>query len=239
MTLGKPGVAGDGQDTFNAPSDVLVAPNGDIFVADGHGGNTNAPHREVHQGRQVHQGLGHARAPAPGEFDTPHRLAMDSPGRLFVGRPREQPHPDLRSGRQVPRPSGSSSAGRAASTSTRTTCIYVADSQSTEKTNPGFEQGIRIGSAKDGKVTAYIPETKELGALEGVAADDAGNRLCRLHQHDEPAPLRADRHGRQEVAADCWWTRATRPLPHGERASAFAVRGRYNADPVLIRRKRS
>jgi hypothetical protein len=29
MTLGKPGVAGDGPDTFNVPSDVLVAPNGD------------------------------------------------------------------------------------------------------------------------------------------------------------------------------------------------------------------
>ena len=47
-------------------------------------------------------------------------------------------------------------------------------SQSSEKTNPGFKQGIRIGSAKDGKVTAFIPETKELGALEGVAVDDAG-----------------------------------------------------------------
>ena len=31
MTLGKPGVAGDGPDTFNAPSDILVAPNGDIL----------------------------------------------------------------------------------------------------------------------------------------------------------------------------------------------------------------
>ena len=41
MTLGKPGVAGDGPDTFNSPSDVVVAPNGDIFVADGHGEKTN------------------------------------------------------------------------------------------------------------------------------------------------------------------------------------------------------
>jgi sugar lactone lactonase YvrE len=53
--------------------------------------------------------------------------------------------------------------------------IYVADSQSTEKTNPGFKQGIRVGSAKDGKVTAFIPETVDLGSLEGVGADDAGN----------------------------------------------------------------
>ncbi len=53
--------------------------------------------------------------------------------------------------------------------------LYVADSQSTEKTNPGFQQGIRIGSAKDGKVVAFIPETKELGALEGVAVDASGH----------------------------------------------------------------
>src|SRR5262245_42996278 len=39
LTLGKAGVAGDGPDEFNAPSAVVVAPNGDIFVADGHGGN--------------------------------------------------------------------------------------------------------------------------------------------------------------------------------------------------------
>src|SRR5262249_26337383 len=38
MTLGKAGVSGNGPDTFNSPTDVVVAPNGDIFVADGHGG---------------------------------------------------------------------------------------------------------------------------------------------------------------------------------------------------------
>src|SRR5579863_5812737 len=42
MTLGKAGVAGAGHDTFNGPCDVVTAPNGDIFVADGHGGDTNA-----------------------------------------------------------------------------------------------------------------------------------------------------------------------------------------------------
>ena len=42
MTLGKAGVAGNGPDSFNRPSDVVIAPNGDIFVADGHGGDSNA-----------------------------------------------------------------------------------------------------------------------------------------------------------------------------------------------------
>ena len=42
MTLGQAGVAGDGPEVFNRPSDALVAPNGSIFVADGHGGDSNA-----------------------------------------------------------------------------------------------------------------------------------------------------------------------------------------------------
>ena len=42
MTLGKAGVAGTGTDTFNMPSAVLIAPNGDIFIGDGHGGDSNA-----------------------------------------------------------------------------------------------------------------------------------------------------------------------------------------------------
>jgi len=50
--------------------------------------------------------------------------------------------------------------------------------------NPGFKRGVRIGSVKDGKVTAFIPELtppKEgTGAAantwgECVAVDDAGN----------------------------------------------------------------
>ena len=39
MTLGKAGVAGTGTDTFDRPTDVAVATNGDIFVTDGHGPN--------------------------------------------------------------------------------------------------------------------------------------------------------------------------------------------------------
>ena len=39
MTLGTAGVAGDGEDTFDGPADVAVAPNGDIFLADGYASN--------------------------------------------------------------------------------------------------------------------------------------------------------------------------------------------------------
>ena len=54
--------------------------------------------------------------------------------------------------------------------------IYVADSQSDEKTNPGFKQGIRIGRVTDGKVTAFIPLVDPvLGSAEELAVDDQGN----------------------------------------------------------------
>jgi len=83
MTLGKPGVAGDGPDTFNAPSDVLVAPHGDIFVADGHGEKTNARIVKFSKDGKFINAWGKA-GKGQGEFDVPHALAMDSSGRLFV-----------------------------------------------------------------------------------------------------------------------------------------------------------
>src|SRR5205823_5429024 len=83
MTLGKAGAAGDGPDTFNQPSDVVVAPNGDIFVADGHGGNSNARIVKFSKGGAFIKAWG-KKGSGPGEFDTPHSLAMDSRGRLFV-----------------------------------------------------------------------------------------------------------------------------------------------------------
>ncbi|HEY4406348.1 MAG TPA: peptidyl-alpha-hydroxyglycine alpha-amidating lyase family protein, partial [Xanthobacteraceae bacterium] len=173
MTLGKAGVKGDGQDTFNAPSNTLVAPNGDIFVADGHGGDTNARIVKITKDGMFIKAWG-SKGTAPGQFDTPHMLAMDSAGRLFVAdrvnnriQIFDQDGQFLDEWKQFGRPSSVYI--------NKNDIIYVADSQSDAKTNPGFGQGIRIGTVKDKKVSAYIPETKELGALEGVAADDAGN----------------------------------------------------------------
>ena len=173
MTLGKPGVAGDGPDTFNSPTDVLIAPNGDIFVADGHGAQTNARIVKLSKEGKFIKAWG-KEGKAPGEFDVPHGLAMDSQGRLFVADRAnnriqifDQDGKFLADWKQFGRPSGVFID--------KNDIIYVADSQSSDKTNPGFKQGIRIGSAKDGKVTAFIQETVDVGALEGVAADDSGN----------------------------------------------------------------
>jgi sugar lactone lactonase YvrE len=99
---------------------------------------------------------------------------MDSAGRLFVADREnnriqifDQDGKFIAEWKQFGRPSGV--------WIDKNDTLYVADSQSSDKLNPGFQQGIRIGNAKDGKVTAYIPETKDLGSLEGVGADDVGN----------------------------------------------------------------
>ena len=102
MTLGKAGVAGDGPDTFNGPCDVAIAPNGDIFVADGHGDDTNARVVKFTKDGKFIKEWG-KKGSGPGEFDTLHSIAMDSKGPHLRRGPRQQPDSDLRSGWQVHR----------------------------------------------------------------------------------------------------------------------------------------
>jgi len=173
MTLGTPGVAGTDETHFNAPSDVLVAPNGDIFVADGHGDDTNARIVKFSKDGKFITAWGR-KGSDPGEFDTPHGLAMDSSGHLYVADRMNSRiqifEPDgkfIAEWRQFGRPSGLFID--------KHDVLYAADSQSGEKYNKGFKQGIRIGSVKDGKVTAFISSAGTSEMPEGVAADDEGN----------------------------------------------------------------
>jgi sugar lactone lactonase YvrE len=174
MTLGRPGVAGEGNDTFNMPSDVLVAPNGDIFVADGHGEKSNARIVKFSKDGKVIKAWGKAGS-GQGEFNEPHAMAMDSSGRLFVGDRAnsriqifDQDGKFLAEWKQFGRPSGLYID--------HNDILYSADSQSGEKYNAPFRQGIRIGSVKDGIVKAFItaPGPKP-NMPEGVAADNNGN----------------------------------------------------------------
>jgi sugar lactone lactonase YvrE len=222
MTLGKPGEAGDGPDTFNEPDDVAVAPNGDIFVSDGHRpevGNARVV-KFTKDGKFIKQWGQHGSG--PGQFEMPHGLAFDSKGRLFVadrGNNRiqifDQEGKFIAEWHQFGRPSGVYIDKK--------DNIYVADSESQmvhapaggrggaagkqgkgkqgkaaapgggRGTGPlttdygyneGFKRGMRIGSAKDGKVVAFIPDPQQAdangrlpatSAAEGVVADSKGN----------------------------------------------------------------
>jgi DNA-binding beta-propeller fold protein YncE len=199
LTLGKKGVAGHGLDEFDAPTEVAIAPNGDIFVGDGHtGGGTATGNARIMKfdknGKFIktwgRKGMG------PGEFDLVHTLAFDSRGRLFVGDRQnnriqifDQGGKFIAQWFQFGRPSG-------IYIDKRTDTLYVADSESRDgRTNtgqlalsrtgyafdPGAERGIRIGSAKDGSVSYFIPDPCPYpyaggsSFAEGVTVDFAGN----------------------------------------------------------------
>ena len=180
MTLGKPGGARDAE-YFRQPNDVLVAPNGDIFVAEGH---SSAPGSSARVFKFTRDGtliktwgtLGSG----PDNFNQPHALAMDSRGRLFVGDRGndrivifDQNGNRLDTWYQFSRPSGLYIDANDR--------IYVADSESgsVAPAHKAWKRGIRIGSAKDGSLAAFIPDPAEnppsTSAAEGVAVDARGN----------------------------------------------------------------
>ena len=185
MTLGTPGVPGDGTGPLlNEPNDVITAPNGEIYVADGHSGQganadltTVARIAKFDRNGRFLESWGRI-GTAPGEFRTPHGLAFDSQGRLFVadrGNVRiqifDQQGNFITEWKQFGRLSGIYIDDN--------DVIYTADSESSATSNPGWRRGIRIGSAVTGHVRYFIPDPDlspgGTSAAEGVAADAAGN----------------------------------------------------------------
>jgi DNA-binding beta-propeller fold protein YncE len=181
MTLGKAGVSGSTPDLFDQPTDVAVAPNGDLFVTDSHrNGKNNRVVKFTKDGTYIKEWG--KKGSGRGEMSEPHTIAIDSRGRLFVGDREnnriqifDQDGKYLDEWRQFGRPSG------IAITSDDT--IYVADSESGPDTGareiPGIKKGIRIGSARDGTVVAFIedaePLTPDHSGAEGVGVDAQGN----------------------------------------------------------------
>ncbi len=179
MTLGKKGVAATGRDTFAKPSDVLVAPNGDIFVADGHDADGNNRIVKLSSDGTFIKEWG-TTGQGDGEFRDPHALAMDSQGRLFLGDRGNsriqiftQDGEHLATWTQFGRPSGLFID--------ENDVLYATDSESNTRRNPGWRRGVYIGDAKTGWVTAFIPDPEPdpdnsgTSAGEGVAVDAMGN----------------------------------------------------------------
>jgi len=176
MTLGKPGGAAE-PDYFFAPNDVIVAPNGDIFVSEGHGAGNNRVLKFSKDGKLIKTwgklGTG------PGEFDQPHCLAFDSKGRLYIGDRNnnrvqvfDQDGKYISEMKQFSRPSGIFID--------KHDNLYVADSESesVSRNHNGWKRGIRWGSLRDGKIQGFIPDpvpdAKGTSAAEGVAVAPDG-----------------------------------------------------------------
>lgn len=171
LTLGKPGGNAPGQPqdpaSFYQPNDVITYPNGDILVAEGHGNAAPSTARLIRFDRtgKFLREYGKMGSALEGEFMQPHGLAFDSKGRLFVADRSNnriqildaETFKTLETWYQFSRLSGIYID--------RNDVLYGADSESGSVSPPHYQwqRGIRIGSARDGKVTAFIPDPSHQG----------------------------------------------------------------------------
>lgn len=193
LTLGTPGERGDPPTHFTEPNDVLVAPDGSIFVGESHSAQFMDEPGPTAVGRiskfapdgtfiKSWGSWGYG----DGQFRSPHSFAMDSQGRLFVadrGNRRiqifDQEGTHLDTWYQFSR-----NSGIAIDTND---VLYAIDSESDENYNPGWRKGLRVGSARTGEVWYFIREhvserSSGMGGVgsmgEGVAVDGAGNVIA-------------------------------------------------------------
>jgi DNA-binding beta-propeller fold protein YncE len=137
---------------------VAIAPNGNIFVADGHGNNRIL--KFTKNGKFIKQWG--QKGSNPGEFNLPHTLSFDKRGRLLVGdRSNKRIQLFDQEGRfidqwtQFGSPSGIFIA--------RDDTLYVVDYNDKKR--------LFVGSAKDGSIKYEIAD---LTLAEGVAVDKHG-----------------------------------------------------------------
>lgn len=191
MTLGTAGVRGDGPNEFDQPTDILVAPDGNLFVTNGHGMGADRVMKLTSDGDFI-KAWGSSGS-GPGQFNIPHALALDSQGRLFVGDRNnarvqifDQEGNFIDQWSQFGRPSGLAI--------TPDDMLYVADNESYGPLNPGVKKGIRVGSATDGTLQYFIEDLEatslEAAGAEGVGVDAEGNvygavvRRMMLEKHE-------------------------------------------------------
>jgi 6-bladed beta-propeller len=182
MMLGKEGVAGAGRDGFDRPTGVAVAPNGDVFVSDGHDPNKHNAGRVVkfsRDGRFIKE-WGRKGA-APGDFDEPHDIFVGgSRSWIYVADRKnnriqvfDQEGKFIAAWKQFGQPS-SVFVGK-------DDTIYVGGSYPDPSAKKGELRGITIGNAIDGSLKAFIPDPADLDKVirgtsaSGIAADSMGS----------------------------------------------------------------
>jgi DNA-binding beta-propeller fold protein YncE len=193
LSLGSAGKPGNAQGQFNQPNDVVVGPDGSIYVSDGHEGQgmtTNAALAEglkrgatariskfTADGTFVKEwgklGVRH------GEFRTPHALAFDRRGRLWVadrGNHRLEifdAEGNYLESRYL--------FGRISGFFLRGDTVYAIDSESGPLNHGNWRNGVRIGPLDEDRITGFIPpfdrqdRVYQGTAGEGVAVDADGN----------------------------------------------------------------
>ena len=203
LSLGRAGVSRAGTDTFVGPTACAVAANGDILVADGHWPRPASAQQDGDRIVRLKPDGTFVRAvgsfgSGPGQFMGPHALAFDSRGRLFVADRSNNRVQILDENlefvdewRHFGRPSGVAIL--------KDDTLIVSDSESTNVIdgppaapegggralrNPGWQTGIRIGSATNGSLREFIPGTRP----EGLAGDERGNIFAGLTARCDLSP---------------------------------------------------
>ena len=194
LSLGTPGKIGNDEAHFNQPNDVIVGPDGSIYVSDGHNAQGMISNAQMAEGRANGEtsrimkfapdgtfikqwgqiGVQH------GEFRTPHAMEFDSRGRLWVadrGNHRieifDQEGNYLESRYNFSRISGLFI--------TPDDKLYAIDSESSPTSHPNWRNGVRIGDIDTDVVTGLIQPFEREDRLEqgtageGVAVDADGN----------------------------------------------------------------
>lgn len=193
MSLGTAGQPGSGPNQFNQPNDVIVGPDGSIYVSDGHNGQGMTSNAAMAEGLAASTariikfspdgtrltewgqiGVRH------GEFRTPHAMEFDSQGRLWVadrGNHRieifDQQGNYLESRYMYGRISGLYI--------TADDMVYAIDSESSPTGHVGWRNGVRIGHIDEDRIVGFIPPHEQENRVyqgaagEGVAVDADGN----------------------------------------------------------------
>jgi sugar lactone lactonase YvrE len=193
LSLGQAGRPGNADGQFDQPNDVVTGPDGSIYVSDGHEGQgltTNAAIAEALKrgmtariskftadGKFVKSwgtlGVRH------GEFRTPHALAFDAMGRLWVAdRGNHRIEIFDQDGKYL---ESRYLFGRVSGLFIRNNVVYAIDSESGPLNHANWRDGVRIGPLDEDRITAFIPPFEREDRVyqgtagEGVAVDADGN----------------------------------------------------------------
>ena len=193
MSLGIAGQPGNADGQFNQPNHAIVGPDGSIYVSEGHQGQGMTTRAALNEGiargatARISKftpdgtfikswgGLGVRH----GEFRTPHSMAFDSRGRLWVAdRGNHRIEIFDQEGAYL---ESRYSYGRISGLFIKDDMVYAIDSESGPFNHPAWRNGVRIGHIDEDRITAFIPPFEREDRVyqgtagEGVAVDADGN----------------------------------------------------------------
>jgi DNA-binding beta-propeller fold protein YncE len=193
LSLGVAGKPGNADGQFNQPNDVVVGPDGSIYVSDGHDGQGMTTAAAIAEGIKKGSTARISKFTADGkfikswgqlgvrhgEFRTPHALMFDAKGRLWVAdRGNHRLEIFDQDGKYL---ESRYMYGRISGFFIKDNMVYAIDSESGPYNHVSWRNGVRIGPLDEDRITAFVPPFEREDRVyqgtagEGVAVDADGN----------------------------------------------------------------